>query len=452
MRIAFFEDQLADQLLPIAWTRPVFELMCGRWSARERIVSVRGRVGEQRVNEWGALIRPFLVDVYREQQPQAKTNDTVWLQEGDTLLINGRWLPTARTLETFEPNRDVAYCRDGRVVALWIDSTEAMVFGDGDPNDAIERIAASRVQETVEGVLVNWPWDLVNQNGEQLIDDASLAPANRTPHESIDARVAILGPASEVSIDAAAEVDPYVVIDARQGPVSIDAGARIQAFTRLEGPCHIGRESQLFRANVREGTTIGPISRAGGEIECSIMHGHVNKYHEGFLGHSYVCPWVNLGAMTTNSDLKNDYSDVRVPLAGQPVDTHSTKIGCFIGDHTKTALGSLFNTGSSIGVMSLVLPGGELLPKHVPSFSRIWHGELLDGWELSRNIELARTAMGRRDISLTKAEEALLGFIHQQTSSERHNAIQRFQDKTKGKSTPNPTRPAISSTQFVVMK
>lgn len=454
MRIAFFEDRLAENLVPIAWTRPVFELACGRWSSRERIISVVKRLGGQSIDEWGTLVRSYLADVYREQQPTAKTNDTVWLQEGETLLINGRWLPTARTLETFEPHPDVAYCINGQVAAMRIDATEAMVIGDGDHNDAIEQIAASRTQEEVDGVLIDRPWDLVNRNGEQLFDDANLVPSTRTLQANLDPRVAILGPASSVSIDARAEIDPYVVIDARRGPVSIDADACIQAFTRLEGPCHIGQGTQLFRANVREGTTIGPVSRAGGEIECSILHGFVNTYHDGFLGHSYVCPWVNLGAMTTNSDLKNDYSEVRVPLAGQPIDTHSTKIGCFIGDHTKTALGSLFNTGSSIGVMSIVLPGGELLPKHVPSFSRIWHGELIDGWELERSIELARTAMSRRNIELTRADEALLRFVHEQTAEERANAIHRFQQKSAGITpTARSTRkPIVASTQIVGMQ
>src|SRR5207253_6628464 len=108
--------------------------------------------------------------------------------------------------------------------------------------------------------------------------------------------------------------------------ISVEAGAVIQSFTRLEGPCHVGTQSQLFRANVRGGTTIGPVCRVGGEIEASILHGYVNKYHDGFLGHSYLCPWVNLGALSTNSDLKNDYSIVRVPLEGRSVDTGLSKV------------------------------------------------------------------------------------------------------------------------------
>jgi hypothetical protein len=203
----------------------------------------------------------------------------------------------------------------------------------------------------------------------------------------------------------------------------------IQAFTRLEGPCHIGAKSQLFRANVREGTSIGPVCRVGGEIEGAILHSFVNKYHDGFLGHSYVCPWVNLGALSTNSDLKNDYSTVRVPLSGVPVDSGEMKVGCFIGDHTKTAIGSLFNTGTSVGLMCVILPDGELLPKHVPSFSRIWHGELVDGLPLEKGLMTARAAMHRRNKTLTMAQETLLRKLHTQSITERERAIERYAEK-----------------------
>ena len=143
------------------------------------------------------------------------------------------------------------------------------------------------------------------------------------------------------------------------------------------------------------------------------------------MGHSYVCPWTNLGALTTNSDLKSDYSPVRVPLTGDVLETGQTKVGCFIGDHTKTAIGSLFNTGSSIGVMCMILPGGELLPKHVPSFARIWHGELCEGGDLNRSLETARTAMARRGVELTAAEERLLRHLERQTWAEREAALRK---------------------------
>jgi UDP-N-acetylglucosamine diphosphorylase/glucosamine-1-phosphate N-acetyltransferase len=249
------------------------------------------------------------------------------------------------------------------------------------------------------------------------------------PRLDSSTHIAILGSLDNIFVDASARIDPFVVLDARKGPVSIDGGAVVGSFTHLEGPCHIGHQAQLFRAQIRSGTTIGPACRVGGEIESSILHSHVNKYHTGFLGHSYVCPWVNLGALTTNSDLKNDYSTVRVPIDGELIETGSTKVGCFIGDHTKTALGCLFNTGSSIGAMCMVLPDGRLLPKEIPSFCRIWHGELQDVDDLGRSLETARAAMERRNEEFTPAQERLFSQLFTRTRPAREDAVARFRER-----------------------
>jgi len=141
-------------------------------------------------------------------------------------------------------------------------------------------------------------------------------------------------------------------------PVVVEEAVTVHSSTRLEGPCYVGRRTQLRAAQVRGGT-IGVECRVGGEFEASILHGHSNKYHDGFLGHSYVGEWVNLGAITSNSDLRNDYGEVFVPLQGDPIPTGQAKVGCFLGDHTRTGLGSMLNTGTAVGdhaALSVVQP------------------------------------------------------------------------------------------------
>ncbi|MBS0201711.1 MAG: hypothetical protein JSS49_02340 [Planctomycetes bacterium] len=421
MRIAMFEDLAAKDFAPIALLRPVFELLCGQFGARERAQEFLP------VHDWTAFVRPELADVYREEHPGRVVNDVDWLRADATLLLNGRWLADPKSLEQIES--DAVGVVDGTVVYLTLDPLEVPLLTGENWDDVLPEIARNRRRVVAPGVLARYPWDLVHQNADQLQLDFAAREFGLSQADEQGPHVAILGPAHNVFIDPTASLDPFVVIDARKGPVSIDAGAVIQAFTRLEGPCHVGAKSQLFRANVREGTTIGPVCRVGGEIEGAILHGYVNKYHDGFLGHSYVCPWVNLGAMSTNSDLKNDYSTVRVPLAGHGIDSESIKVGCFIGDHTKTAIGSLFNTGSSVGVMCLILPDGELLPKHIPSFSRIWHGDLIDGLPLEKGLATARAAMERRNQTLTTAQETLLRKVHAQSRAEREHAIERFAEK-----------------------
>ena len=187
----------------------------------------------------------------------------------------------------------------------------------------------------------------------------------------------------------------------------------------------MGRGSQIFRALIRGGTTIGEQCRVGGEVEESILHGDVNKYHEGFLGHSYVCPWVNIGALSSTSDLKNDYSSVKVPLLGPLVDSGFIKVGSFIGDHSRISLDSMFNTGSSIGVMTMVLPSGRLLPRHIPSFCSVMWGELTMDWSLESAIETAHVVMRRRGRELSPVAERLLRVVFERTDGERQLAIQR---------------------------
>lgn len=427
MRVAFFEDGTAETFSPVALMRPVFELVCGQFSLRERVLR------RLKVTDWGAYLRPALAAVYREEFPEARINNLAWLQDGTTLIVNGRWLPSPEALRKIGP--DDAGLVDDQIAYLTVTAEEGVLFDGRDLDEGMQRLAQSRRTVPAGGAMVRYPWDLVHHNAEQLAIDFRLRQFARSTWEP-GPQVTVLGPAEDVYVDSQARIDPFVVLDARGGPISIEAGAVVQPFTRLEGPCHVGRGSQLFRANVRAGTTIGPVCRVGGEIEESILHGYVNKYHDGFLGHSYVCPWVNLGALTTNSDLKNDYSRVSVPLAGDAVDTGSTKVGCFIGDHTKTALGSLFNTGSSIGVMCMVLPAGELLPKHVPSFSRIWHGIPDDGFDLNSGLQTARAAMNRRNVELTVAARRLLRQLYDQTQPERDAAIARFQEKRAARGIP----------------
>lgn len=420
MRIALFEDQKSAGLTPLALARPVFELLCGQFTLRDRLVRTL------EAGEWGAFLRPYLAETYREEHPEAHTNEFNWLAAGPTLLVNGRWLGDPHELE--QADLDTVGVQGDVIAWLLLDPLESALLTSDNWDDALWQIARTRHRVPAGGTFLRHPWDLVNANPERLTADFRLRPRPRMTH-GFGPQVAVVGDPADVFIDPAATVDPFVVLDASQGPIQIGARARVQAFTRIEGPCFIGQETQLFRANVRAGTSIGPLCRIGGEIEASILHGCVNKYHDGFLGHSYVCPWVNLGAETTNSDLKNDYSDVRVPINGESVDAGTRKVGCFLGDHTKTGLGSLFNTGTAVGVMCLILPGGELLPKHIPSFSRIWHGELTEGLPLESLLETARAAMERRNQDFTPAQERLYRILHTRTKVEREKAIYRAAGK-----------------------
>lgn len=420
MRIAFFEDAGAANFHPLTLARPVFELVCGRYCLRERIVRSCA------ATEWGVFLRDHLAETYREAHPEARVNDYDWLSRGSTLVINGRWLPTADAIQN-ELQEFGAAVVNGRVAFLTLEPGDATAALRDRWDSDLVALAQKCRTVPARGVFVEQMWDLISHNAALLLQDFRLAGPQARLFEP-GPQVATLGPRELLSVDPSARIEPFVVLDASTGPITIGPGVVLKPFTHLTGPCHIDCGAQLFGACVRGATTIGPDCRVGGEVEASILHSHVNKYHAGFLGHSYVCPWANLGALTTNSDLKNDYSQIRVPVRGESVATGLTKIGCFIGEHAKTSIGSLLNTGAAIGAMSMILPDGQLSPKHVPSFCKASHGELAEEIDLERALRTARIAMGRRNCELTPAQERLWRQLYVETRAERENAILRFRD------------------------
>ena len=429
MRVAFFEDAGAAGFSPLTLARPVFELVCGRYSLRERIVRHCG------ATEWGVFVREHLAETYREAHPEARVNDYVWLSRAATLAINGRWLPSADAIRS-GLQQEGAVIVNGRVACLHLEPADAMIAMRDGWDAALLSLAQKGRSGAGRGVFLDNLWDLVTQNASMLAEDFRLAGPPSVRFEP-GPQVGVIGPPDRLHVDPSARIEPFVVLDVSQGPIGIAAGVVLKPFTHITGPCQIHHSTQIFGACIRGATTIGPDCRVGGEVEASILHSHVNKYHAGFLGHSYLCPWVNLGALTTNSDLKNDYSPIRVPVLGESVETGLTKIGCFIADHAKTSIGSLLNTGSSIGAMSMILPDGQLAPKHIPSFSKAAHGELADAIDLERALRTARIAMGRRNCELTLAQERLWRRLYLQTRAERENAILRFRDHDFSRDVPH---------------
>ncbi|MBM4082223.1 MAG: hypothetical protein FJ278_21140, partial [Planctomycetes bacterium] len=191
------------------------------------------------------------------------------------------------------------------------------------------------------------------------------------------------------------------------------------------GPCAIGKDTLILGGKMRAETAIGPVCRVGGEVEASIIHGYSNKYHDGFLGHAYVGEWVNLGALTTNSDLKNDYTQVQVHIKGKLMDSHDTKVGSFIGDHTKTSIGTYFNSGTVVGIMCNVMGSGGVLPKFLPCFSWFFNNRFSRGYGFKALLDTARTAMGRRKKALSPEDLALLEYVHHITRDEREELIKK---------------------------
>jgi UDP-N-acetylglucosamine diphosphorylase / glucose-1-phosphate thymidylyltransferase / UDP-N-acetylgalactosamine diphosphorylase / glucosamine-1-phosphate N-acetyltransferase / galactosamine-1-phosphate N-acetyltransferase len=421
MRLCLVEDLTACALEPLTLTRPVHELTLGATTLASKIARSLGvGPGPQRRS---CFIRSHLVDVQRLRDPHMIVNDRDWLARGHVIVASARWVPPAGFVLPDEFGPWVGLC-DGQPACAWVGPDDAIGLEPLGVDSWFERMTAKHGGLEVGGEWIERPWDLVTKNAAHLERDFAAAGKVGVSNRHL-AKLALVGPVDRLSIHETARIDPYTVFDTSNGPIMLGANVWVQPFTRIEGPCSIGADSQLFRANIRGAVSIGPNCRIGGEVEAAIVHGYSNKYHEGFLGHAYIGEWVNLGAITSNSDLRNDYGEVFVPLQGDPVPTGQAKVGCFIGDHTRTGMGSMLNTGTAIGVMCNVLPAGILLPKHVPSFTAVSYGRVAPGFPLEQLFETARTVMSRRGKTFGEAEEHLYATLHEQTRLERERAFQR---------------------------
>lgn len=218
----------------------------------------------------------------------------------------------------------------------------------------------------------------------------------------VPANIDVLGK-ENVKVHRSVKILPGSVINAENGPVIIDEGTVISPFSYLEGPLYIGPDCRIDDARIGGGSIIGRAVRAGGEIENSIFGDFTNKHHEGFTGHSILGDWVNLGALTTTSDLKNNYGKIRIQVKDIEIQTNRIKLGSLIGDCVKTAIGTMINTGTVIDAGSNIF--GPITAKYLPPFSWGTNGQK---YNLSRFLSDTEKIFARRNQSLQNPVKELI--------------------------------------------
>ncbi|MFN8535208.1 MAG: putative sugar nucleotidyl transferase [Dehalococcoidia bacterium] len=400
-RLRVFDD--GWQIYPFTLTRPAIDLRLGALRLWEKIAVV----APPRV---GLLMSDAIAPVVVERADTPPVNEG--FADGPTWFLNGRTLYAARFWRNLAenlvelPSHDEYAVRDG-------DRVVVALLGEDRSRRLSEAIRAGRrAVEAIDGIptgdqsveWIDWPWDLIRLNAAEIVADWDrLGGGRRTG--AVSAAATILRPES-VRIEAGARVEAGAVIDAREGPVWIGEGAIVHPLAYVQGPVAIGPTAEVMAgARLREGTSLGPGCRVGGEVEESIFQGWSNKYHDGFVGHSVVGAWCNLGALTTTSDLKNTYGPVRVDLPDGSHDTNERKVGSFIGDQVRLGIGSLLTSGAIIGPASNLF-GGGLLPKAVGPLN--WGGPAsLEPYDVERFLATAEIAMSRRGATLGPAERAL---------------------------------------------
>ncbi|MFO7525084.1 MAG: hypothetical protein R6W68_06485, partial [Ignavibacteriaceae bacterium] len=268
--------------------------------------------------------------------------------------------------------------------------------------------------------MVNYIWDIININGEEIKKDFELRISSHNGLNylnEVSDTVHLIND-DHIFIEENVTIKPGVVLDASGGPIYIEKNSKIFPNAVIEGPFFLGESSVVKTgAALYSNTSIGKVCKIGGEIEQSIFMPYSNKQHSGFLGHSYLGSWVNLGADTNNSELKNNYSKIKINLSSKEVDTGLQFLGLMIGDHSKSAINTMFNTGTVVGFSSNVF-GAGFPDKYIPSFA--WGGsENLITYELNKSIQTAKIVSSRRNIDFTNDDELLFNEIFNLTVSDR---------------------------------
>lgn len=435
LRLIVYEDAGWKQLLPLVYVRATFQLLCGTTDLLSRVRNLAESGDEDSTSgpcpSVDAWCRPLVADVVA-QQAALPVNQPA---SGHLLLLNGRGVWTS--LPACDP-AETAWVgtagRNHRIACVYADTALADKLAPGTLLDELQTRAALAglprrdVSDHVQ--LLDWPWDFVDANEDMLTDDWSDDQAGVA---------GTVGPGSHlvnpgaIHIGWGTRIKPCVVVDAEDGPVWIGDNVTVLPHSYIQGPAFIG-DGCLIQpgAIVHAGTTIGRRSKVGGEIEASIIQGFSNKQHDGFLGHSYVGSWVNIAADCINSDLKNTYGTIRVPINGRDVETGSMFVGMFVGDYSKAGINVSFPTGAVIGFCSSVFAARS--PKFVPSFAWL-DGDSVQRYDEQRGLAIARKVMARRQCVMSEAEERLFLAVRKQALAVEKQALLNMRE--------TPLRPAL---------
>jgi len=393
MQTIIFDDNSRPNFYPLTLNRSIGDLRCGIMKLRQRLESICPDAQKTCV-----IIEEDLVPLYRERHPDWLINSEI---EGEKLYLNSRLILTPDALDAiFQLSFGSCLYNEQELIAIKVKDTS--IF----PEVANLKKIPCKIK------LYNSLPELIQDNARLLNQDYHLHFYDNDNYFETEPGVTVLHPYN-VWIGEGAEFAPGVILDASEGPIVIDNGARIMANAVLCGPVYVGKKSLIkIGAKIYGGTSIGPVCKVGGEVEGTIFQGFSNKQHDGFLGHSYIGEWINLGADTNNSDLKNTYKSVTYYSYPQKAKINSGNqfLGCIMGDHTKTGIGCNINTGTVIGI-GCNLFGADLIKDFIPDFS--WgEADKLVSYRFPEFCETAVTVKQRRKLFFTNTEKELYNKIY----------------------------------------
>lgn len=393
MNYILFDDQSRSNLLPLTFMRPVAEIRVGILTIREK---------------WEKYLKiktSTLTEEYLSQKFPI-------VREDDNILINGSICPTPEIVKEIlelKPNQTLVSADS--IIAFHLKSDELDESGDMDLSGIDE------IETDARFIKLNDPYDVFRYNDEAIRDDFKLLTKGRKSKKLNETNRIVA--AENIFVEEGAQVE-FAILNASTGPIYIGKNAEIMENSVIRGPFALCEHGVVkMAAKIYGATTVGPWSKVGGEINNSVIFGYSNKAHDGFLGNSVIAEWCNLGADTNTSNLKNSYDIVKLwnyPKATF-VDTGLQFCGLIMGDHSKTGINTMFNTGTVVGVNSNVF-GAGFQRNFVPSFS--WGGSSgFQIFNINKAMEIAEAVYERRDKKFNEIERDIMTQVFDITATNR---------------------------------
>jgi len=395
MNIYVYENyQEALNQAPISLTRPTFDLRCGAFTFLERIQKL---IPESVIS---VFVRDELIELTRERFPGKEVNpDSI----SDGLWLNGTVLWSHDLIQKMQSLINTRFYTEERLIGAYLSEQNGKEWlREGGPVKTILSHSLPKKETSID--MGCYLWDFVNLNHDVIESDCQFFEMG-IQRGKVDDGVHLLNSA-QITIGERSRIKAGTVLDADEGSIILGENVTVLPGVYLQGPLVIG-DNCLIKAGAKiyGGTSLGPGNKVGGEVTNSIFQSWSNKQHGGFIGHAFIGEWINLGAGTNNSDLKNNYSPIKMMVNGKEVNTESLFVGLFAGDHSKTGINTMFNTGTTIGPASNIVCFG-FPPKVIPSFSWIVNGEIQTHL-FKKFIETARMVKQRRGETFSATEEQL---------------------------------------------
>ena len=361
--ICVFEDNQHSQLIPLVYTRPVFELRCGLFTTLERTIKHYPHASIT------LFCRNYLSDVLKERFDHRV--NTLHTTDDACLFLNGRAIISLPV--SLEGPEELGV-QDNTLIYARLKGNNAKKISSETflTQDVIEMLKNTVQVIDTHVPIVNYFWDIIKHNKSQIEKDFMLFVKEGSISGKLYEGVYLINE-DLVFIGKGSRIKPGCVFDAENGPIYIGNNVAIAPNTTIEGPVYIGNHSIIqSNSRIRGGANIGEVCKVGGEIVNTIFHSYSNKQHDGFFGDSYVGSWVNIGAGTVNSNLLNTYGNIKVELGENVINTNHMFLGMAMGDHNKTAINTTIMTGSIFGfACNIITP--TYPPKYLPSFT--WYSE-----------------------------------------------------------------------------